>query len=83
MPLKYYEIIADNISKTGWSLAESQFSISKRERFGLWAHGYGRRLIVRANETPAAFVELERAIHEVTIRQHTPVVAGEPLTRLP
>jgi hypothetical protein len=32
------------------------------------AHGYGKRFIVRADETLTAFVELERAIHEFAVR---------------
>ena len=31
------------------------------------AHGYGKRFIVRADETLTAFVELERAIHEFAV----------------
>jgi hypothetical protein len=31
------------------------------------AHGYGKRLVVRANEMLTAFVQLERAIHEVAV----------------
>jgi hypothetical protein len=35
MASKYWEIIADNLSKTGWSWAASQRLIPKRERSGL------------------------------------------------
>jgi hypothetical protein len=31
------------------------------------AHGYGKRFIVRAEEKPTAFVELERAIHRFAV----------------
>jgi hypothetical protein len=31
------------------------------------AHGYGKRFIVRAEEILTAFLELERAIHEVAV----------------
>jgi hypothetical protein len=31
------------------------------------AHGYGKRFIVRAEELLAAFLELERAIHEFAV----------------
>jgi hypothetical protein len=31
------------------------------------AHGYGKRFVVRADEILAAFVELERAIHEFAV----------------
>jgi hypothetical protein len=31
------------------------------------AHGYGKRFIIRAEELLTAFVELERAIHELPV----------------
>ena len=31
------------------------------------AHGYGKRFIVRANETLTAFLELEKAVHEFAV----------------
>jgi hypothetical protein len=31
------------------------------------AHGYGKRFIVRADELLTAFVELQRAIHELAV----------------
>jgi hypothetical protein len=36
--LKYWEIIADNLSKAGWSWAASQRLISAGERSGLLTH---------------------------------------------
>jgi hypothetical protein len=36
--MKYWEIIADNLSKAGWSLAGSQLLIAKAERSGLLMH---------------------------------------------
>ena len=41
-----------------------------REGRTIWivdAHGYGKRFIVRADEMPTAFVELQRAIHEFAV----------------
>jgi hypothetical protein len=31
------------------------------------AHGYGKRFIVRADELPTAFVELQTGIHEFAV----------------
>ena len=31
------------------------------------AHGYGKRFIIRADEMLTAFVELQRAIHELAV----------------
>jgi hypothetical protein len=48
--MKYWEIIADNLSKAGWSWG----CVSVVDSLGrtIWivdAHGYGRRFIVRAD----------------------------------
>jgi hypothetical protein len=64
MPVKYWETIADNLSKAGWSRG----CISAIEPNGrtIWiadAHrDDGRRFIVRADEKLTAFLELERAV---------------------
>ena len=61
--MKYWEIIADRLSKAGWSLG--WVSAIDRDGRTIWivdAHGYGKRFIVRAEELLAAFLELERAI---------------------
>jgi hypothetical protein len=66
--MKYWEIIADNLHKAGWSL--SWVSAVDREGRAIWivdAHGYGKRFIVRADEMLTAFVELQRAIHEFAV----------------
>jgi hypothetical protein len=34
-PVKYWEVIADNLSKAGWSWAASQLWILRVEQFGL------------------------------------------------
>jgi hypothetical protein len=64
--VKYWEIIADNLHKAGFSLGY----VSALDRKGrtIWivdAHGYGNRFIVRADELLTAFVELQQAIHGV------------------
>ena len=44
------------------------FWILKDEQFGLLAtHGYAKRFIVRAEEILTAFLETERAIHQVAV----------------
>src|SRR6266516_6410799 len=61
--MKYWEIIADNLSKTGWSLGY----VSALDSHGrtIWiadAHRDWKRFVVRADEKLTAFVELESAI---------------------
>ena len=63
--VKSWEIIADNLSKAGWSWG--YFSALDRKGRTIWivdAHTDGKRFIVRADEILTAFVELQRAIHE-------------------
>jgi hypothetical protein len=63
--VKYGELIADNLSKAGWSWG----CVSAVDSDGrtIWiadAHrDNGRRFVVRADEKLTAFVELESAIH--------------------
>jgi hypothetical protein len=62
--VKYWEIIADNLKKAGWSLG----CVSALDSHGrtIWiadAHrGDGKRFVVHADEKRTAFVELESAI---------------------
>src|SRR5512133_3534554 len=62
--MKYWEIIADNLSKAAWSWG----CVSAIDSNGqtIWiadAHrDDGKRFVVRANEKLTAFVELEAAI---------------------
>jgi len=61
--VKYWEIIADNLSKAGRSWGwVSPLDLKKRTIWIVDAHGYGKRSIVRADEMLTAFVELESAI---------------------
>jgi hypothetical protein len=57
--VKYWEIIADNLSKADWSYGYVSAIVD--------AHGYGKHFIVRADEKLAAFVELQGAIHEFAV----------------
>jgi hypothetical protein len=66
--MKYWEIVADNLHKAGWSYG--YVSALDREGRTIWivdAHGYGERFIVRADELLTAFVELETAIHAFAV----------------
>jgi hypothetical protein len=61
--LKYWEIIADNLSKAGWSLG--WISAVDLEGRTIWiadAHRDGKRFVVRADEKLTAFLALESAI---------------------
>ena len=60
---RYWELIADNLSKAGWSWG--CVSAIDREGKTIWiadAHrGDGKRFVARADEKLTAFVELEAA----------------------
>jgi len=62
--MKYWEIIADNLSKADWSWGcVSAVDSSGRTIFSVDAHrDDGKRFVVRADEKLTAFVELEAAI---------------------
>jgi hypothetical protein len=62
--VKYCEIIADNLSKAGWSCG-CVSAIDSRGRTIFIADAHrddGKRFIVRADEKLTAFLELESAI---------------------
>ena len=62
--MKYWEIIADNLSKVGWSYG--YVSALDSEGRTIWivdAHrDNGQRFIVHADDKLTAFIELESAI---------------------
>jgi len=62
--LKYWEIIADNLKKAGWSLG--WVSAIDSEGRTIWiadAHpDDGKRFVVRADEKLTAFVELQSVV---------------------
>jgi hypothetical protein len=64
--VKYWEVIADNVKKAGWSWG--CVATVDYEGQTIWtvdAHGdNGKRHIVRAYELSTAFRELERAVHQ-------------------
>ena len=66
--MNYWNIIANNLSKAGWSLGWVSAIDSQGQT--LWivdAHGYGKRFIMRVEEILTAFLGLERAIHEFAV----------------
>jgi hypothetical protein len=67
--LKYWEIIADNLKKAGWSYGYVSAVDSHGRTFWIAdAHrGDGQRFVVHADEKLTAFVELQRAIHEFAV----------------
>jgi len=66
--VKYWEIIADNLKKAGWSLRwVSALDCEGRTIWIADAHrDGGRRFIVKADEKLTAFVEFERQVLTVT-----------------
>jgi hypothetical protein len=61
--VKYWEIIADNLSKAGWSWGYvSALDLKRRTIWIVDAHRGGKRFVVHAGEKLTAFLELERAV---------------------
>jgi len=67
--LKYWEIIADNLSKAGWSWGcVSAIDSNGRTIWIADAHrDDGKRFVVRADEKLTAFVELES---QLAVKRH-------------
>jgi len=67
--VKDWEIIADRLSKAGWSWrCVSTINSNGQTIFVADAHrDDGRRFIVHADELPTAFVALQTAIHEFAV----------------
>jgi hypothetical protein len=67
--MKYWELVADKLSKAGWSLG--WVSAVDSEGRTLWivdAHrGDGKRFIVRSDEMLTALLELERITHQLAL----------------
>jgi hypothetical protein len=66
--VKYWEIIADNLSKAGWSWGcVSAVDFNGRTIWIAEAHrDHGKRFVVHADQKLTAFVELESAIRSDT-----------------
>jgi len=81
--MKYWEIIADNLSKAGWSLGcVSAVDSSGRTIFVADAHrDNGKRFVVRADEKLTAFLELEKVTRESCSRERFAGPVGRLLHR--
>jgi hypothetical protein len=62
--VKYWEIIADNLSKAGWSYGyvSALDSEGRTIRIADAHRGDGKRFVVRADDKLTAFLELESVI---------------------
>jgi hypothetical protein len=82
--MKYWEIIADNLSRAGWSWG--CVSALDSEGRTIWiadAHrGHGNRFIVRADEKLTALLELQAAIHRQPGSSQSAARAGHPDAQL-
>jgi hypothetical protein len=67
--MKYWEIIADNLSKAGWSWGcVSAISFNGRTMWIVDANrDNGKRFVVRSDGMLTAFLELERITHELAL----------------
>ena len=67
--MKYWEIIADNLSKAGWSWGcVATVDSNGQTIFVADAHrDNGKRFIVRSDEKLSVFLELERITHELAV----------------
>jgi len=67
--VKYWESIADDLSKAGWSWGcVSAIDSQGRTIWIVDAHrDDGKRFVVRSDEKLTAFLELERITHELAV----------------
>jgi hypothetical protein len=77
--MKFWEIIADNLSKAGWSWGcSSVLDAHARTIFVVDAHrDDGKRFVVRADRKLTAFLELESAICRATAFDRPPAGQGQ------
>jgi hypothetical protein len=68
--MKYWEIVADNLKKRGWSMGYvSAVDLEGRTIWIVDAHrDDGQRFVVRADELLTAFLELEAATRLLELR---------------
>ena len=67
--MNYWEIIADNLKKAGWSWGGCVSALDSERRTICIAdvhRGDGKRFVVRADEKLTAFLELESATRGVS-----------------
>jgi hypothetical protein len=69
LPVKYWEPVADKLSKAGWGLGwVSAVHSQGRTIWIIDAHrDNGKRFVVRSDEKLTAFLELERITHELAL----------------
>ena len=73
--MKQWEIVADNLSKSGFSLGwVSAIDLEGRTIWIVDAHRDGKRFIVRADEKLTAFLELESTPLAATQRKYSTAV---------
>jgi hypothetical protein len=67
--VKYWEPVADKLSKAGWSLGWVSAVDSEGRTFWIVdAHrDNGKRFVVRSDELLSAFLELERITHKLAV----------------
>jgi hypothetical protein len=86
--MKYWEIIADNLKKAGWSLGWVS-AVDSNGRIVCVAdphRGDGQRFVVRANEKLTAFLELEaatRALAASCLDEQTRFLPNSPNAKTP
>jgi hypothetical protein len=83
--MNYWEIIADNLKKRGWSLGwVSAIDSQGRTIWIADAHrGDEKRFVVRADEKLTAFVELEMAGRDNPSRRGKVEETSKPIGRCP
>ncbi len=80
--MKYWEIIADNLSEAGWSWGYVSVLDSKGRTIWITdAHrGDGKRFIVRADDRLTEFLELESTIRRLKANYGSRKSVGRRLT---
>jgi hypothetical protein len=78
--MKYWDLVADKLSKAGWSLGcVSTIDSNGRTIWIVDAHrDNGRRFVARADEKLTAFIELESAIRRRNSNRCTSQEAAGP-----
>jgi hypothetical protein len=76
--MKYWEIIVDNLSTSGWTWGCSSHTDSGRALFTADAHrGNGERFIVSADQKLTAFLELESQVLKAMRARYTTADRGK------
>jgi hypothetical protein len=79
--MKHWEIIADNLSKAGWSLGYvSAVDSNGRTIWIADAHRDGKRFVVQADDRLTEFLELESTIRRLKTNYGSRKSVGRRLT---